>query len=376
MSRQFLPLGMSLVVMSTPLPAETVTYSYDARGRLVAASHSGSVNNGLVTSYVYDDADNRVLATTSGSANPAAGTPTEAADILYGSYGPDAISGLGGADIFYLQQGGDETISGGSGNDAFLFGAGLNAADIVNGGPDQDQLVLTGNYQALQLGGNITNIESFSMLSSEDNRFGDASGSLDIRYNYTLVLADQLIPPGQSITFDAAQLRAGERLAFDGSAETDGSVRVYGGRAEDLLTGGAGADLLVGRHAADRINGLGGADTLQYRAGEWTGDTFDTIVGFDEREDRIDLPVAVGGFAAPVGQASVSTASFRNDIAAAVPSLGAGQAVLVTATAGSLSGRTFLVVNTDGIAGYGADDLAIDIEAPPVPVPASTHIFI
>src|SRR5436309_8189046 len=38
---------------------ETQTYSYDARGRLVKVSHTGTVNNGNNACYAYDRADNR-----------------------------------------------------------------------------------------------------------------------------------------------------------------------------------------------------------------------------------------------------------------------------------------------------------------------------
>lgn len=47
--------------------SETVTYTYDARGRLVRVSHSGTVNNNVVTNYTYDRADNRNSKTTSGA---------------------------------------------------------------------------------------------------------------------------------------------------------------------------------------------------------------------------------------------------------------------------------------------------------------------
>lgn len=39
--------------------SETVTYTYDARGRLVKVERSGSVNNGVKAEYRYDKADNR-----------------------------------------------------------------------------------------------------------------------------------------------------------------------------------------------------------------------------------------------------------------------------------------------------------------------------
>lgn len=39
--------------------AETVTYTYDAKGRLVRVVRSGSVNNGVVTELSHDKAGNR-----------------------------------------------------------------------------------------------------------------------------------------------------------------------------------------------------------------------------------------------------------------------------------------------------------------------------
>jgi len=46
--------------------SETITYKYDARGRLIQVSHTGSVNNNVVTNYSYDKADNRNVVTTNG----------------------------------------------------------------------------------------------------------------------------------------------------------------------------------------------------------------------------------------------------------------------------------------------------------------------
>lgn len=39
--------------------SETVTYSYDAKGRLILVSHAGTVNNNVVATYTFDRADNR-----------------------------------------------------------------------------------------------------------------------------------------------------------------------------------------------------------------------------------------------------------------------------------------------------------------------------
>ena len=50
--------------------SEIVTYSYDARGRLVQVARTGTVNNGVTTAYTIDKADNRTSKTTTGSLNP------------------------------------------------------------------------------------------------------------------------------------------------------------------------------------------------------------------------------------------------------------------------------------------------------------------
>ena len=50
--------------------AETVTYTYDAKGRLVKVVRTGTVNNNVETVYTYDKADNRKAQVTTGSQNP------------------------------------------------------------------------------------------------------------------------------------------------------------------------------------------------------------------------------------------------------------------------------------------------------------------
>lgn len=47
--------------------AETITYSYDAKGRLVKVVHTGTVNNNVQVQYTHDDADNRKTVTVTGA---------------------------------------------------------------------------------------------------------------------------------------------------------------------------------------------------------------------------------------------------------------------------------------------------------------------
>lgn len=56
-----------LGVAAAAIASETVTYRYDARGRLVKVEHAGTVNNNVNTVYTYDKADNRTNKTTTGA---------------------------------------------------------------------------------------------------------------------------------------------------------------------------------------------------------------------------------------------------------------------------------------------------------------------
>jgi len=53
---------IALIVASaaaTAIASETVSYTYDARGRLTQVKHSGTVNNNVSATYGYDKANNR-----------------------------------------------------------------------------------------------------------------------------------------------------------------------------------------------------------------------------------------------------------------------------------------------------------------------------
>lgn len=65
--KTFIVLISGLGVAAAAAAAETVSYSYDSRGRLVEVEHSGNVNDGVITNYAYDDADNLTNKTTAGA---------------------------------------------------------------------------------------------------------------------------------------------------------------------------------------------------------------------------------------------------------------------------------------------------------------------
>lgn len=62
----------AMLVANGPLSAaETVTYTYDAQGRVIKVERTGTVNNGVKTEYKHDRAGNRTTVIVTGSPNPA-----------------------------------------------------------------------------------------------------------------------------------------------------------------------------------------------------------------------------------------------------------------------------------------------------------------
>jgi len=51
------PITLALTT-GTALANETITYTYDARGRLVEVNHTSGPSAGVKVEYEYDDADN------------------------------------------------------------------------------------------------------------------------------------------------------------------------------------------------------------------------------------------------------------------------------------------------------------------------------
>ncbi|GLK52031.1 MAG: hypothetical protein CMF76_10065 [Maricaulis sp.] len=60
-------LGALVLPLGAAAAQETVTYTYDAQGRVVEVQHSGGPNHGVKREYEYDDADNRTRKKTTGA---------------------------------------------------------------------------------------------------------------------------------------------------------------------------------------------------------------------------------------------------------------------------------------------------------------------
>jgi hypothetical protein len=127
-----------------------------------------------------------------------------------GTAGDDSFSGALANDTFDLSQGGNDTAYGWGGNDVFVMGGALNALDKINGGSGSNTVVLDGDYSS-QLVFNATTMLDIQTLK------------LTAAFDYGLKTADATVAAGKSLLVDGSTLGASDKLAFNGSAEIDGT---------------------------------------------------------------------------------------------------------------------------------------------------------
>ncbi|HEX8450036.1 MAG TPA: hypothetical protein VF652_10645, partial [Allosphingosinicella sp.] len=199
---------------------------------------------------------------------------------------------------FFIYGGsGVDKLTGGAKNDVFLFGAQgqWGSSDILTGGGGIDQLALRGDY-VITFGANqLVGVEQIAVVSAYDTRFGDLGDS----YDYNLTMNDANVD-GIQMTIDAALLRSNEVLTFNGSAEDDGSFRVFGGSGTDFIQGSQNGDIIVGRERGDTLYGNGGNDVFRYNSIADSNSTErDGIQDFNAGDlidlSRIDANVLVDG---------------------------------------------------------------------------------
>jgi predicted extracellular nuclease len=182
---------------------------------------------------------------------------------------------------------GTDNLTGGSNTDVFLFGASgqWGSSDIVNGGGGTDQLALRGDYSIVFGAGQLVSIEQMVLVSAHDTRFGALGGN----YDYNLTMNNGNVPGATQFTLDATSLRPTETLVFNGSAESDGSFRIFGGQGADTITGSQQGDILIGHLGLDTLTGGAGVDIFRYRSiADSTPAAPDQILDFTQGE-TIDL---------------------------------------------------------------------------------------
>lgn len=287
------------------------SYSYDPNGAFdyLVAAGTGAVDSQAEDSFKYTvTGGNEVTVTVTVNGVWSAG------DVLRGTSDNDTITGTQFNDVIDVSQGGNDSVSGGAGDDYIYFGGTFTAGDQVLGGPGFDVLALLGNTNVTLGDNSLFGIERLTL-------FG-ASGREQDPVHYSITTDDANVGAGQTLVVYAAFLGAQESLTFVGLDEQDGRFEIYGGAGADVLVGGQQNDTIVGNAGADQLYGMGGNDWLyggggsdQLRGGfgsdlfvfrsatDSTPDAYDGIADFEGTTDLINLELIDADAGAPGEQA-------------------------------------------------------------------------
>lgn len=169
--------------------------------------------------------------------------------LFYDGVSNDTFIGGAQWDNFSLSYGGNDTAIGGGGGDTFNVGGALTAADLIDGGEGDDVLYMNGDYSGgITLDGAfIQSIETIGM-----------SGA----YNYNVQATDSLVEAGGHLYVTGWGITgAGNKLWFNGQAETDGTFDFTDSIGNDWLIGGQMDDRFYSeKGGSDLLAGLGGDD--------------------------------------------------------------------------------------------------------------------
>ncbi len=218
-----------------------------------------------------------------------------AANVLNGSFLGDLMRGLGGNDVYVVDDAGDvvDEIAPGSGG----YDSVLSSVDHELG-PNLEALTLTGTGKIDGKGNGLGNT---LFGNGAINKLSGGGGDDLLRGGGG---KDTIDGGGGSDTADYSDMAKAVQLKLDGSKMV--SVKI-GGKSEDQLknvenvTGGLGKDKLVGDGKANTLDGLLGKDTLSGGAGKDkflfdTGlgsDNADSITDFKHKQDKLALDDAI-----------------------------------------------------------------------------------
>ncbi len=392
----------------------------DGNDMLRIETGSANVDGGLGNDTLFAAFSNASSMTFHGGVGDDSVTGGQGQSALYGDDGNDRISAYNGRSSCYGGAG-DDTLY----NTSSYSMAGSGSA-VVDGGGGHDYASLersaaTGNTFTIDFrsaaitlfdGTQILNCEGISFVASNGNDVMTASNSavgytenrlygltgddiltassnggwLDGGSGYNLLIASAGVDymysgvadyekSTKGVTVDLnittaqggggyakGDLLAATVLSVIGSAKDD---VILGDQFTNTFNGGGGNDKLtggIGFH--DTLTGGAGKDTFIYGgAADSTGSSYDTVTDFDANADHFKVLNAVTGIDNTIATGALNTANFDADLGAAIGSkLKAHHAIVFTPDTGTLAGKTFLVVDQDGTAGYlSGSDLVIDI---------------
>ena len=192
--------------------------------------------------------------------------------LVYGGYGVDTLTGGSGNDIFVFEAGRTGTLD-------RMIGGGGNDAVVVSG----QEAGATGPARITIEAGTFSGIEALSF----NGRFATDPSA---RPSYEAVLKNGNVASAATLIVNGSSLGEAQSLSFDGSAVGSGQLTIFGGAGTDILKGGSNADTIYAGEGADGLTGNGGADLFQYRStGESTVAGSDRILDFEIGRDKIDL---------------------------------------------------------------------------------------
>jgi Ca2+-binding RTX toxin-like protein len=190
-----------------------------------------------------------------------------------GTNGDDVQSGTALDDVFNYSQGGKDRLNGAGGNDIFRMGGALTAADRIDGGKFQtDVVIFDGAYNDFVLGAK-------TLVDIEELRFKEG-------HDYDITIHDAMAASNPNVPFivDASRLGAEDVFEFHGESETDANLVVTSGAGNDVILTGDGSDFAYGGAGGDTVFGFGARDVAFGGDG---GDALDGGVGEDVlRGDR------------------------------------------------------------------------------------------
>jgi hypothetical protein len=322
---------------------------------------------------------------------------------------------------------GNDNIIGGERNDGVFFetGAWSNAGHSFDGRNGVDSIAFRGSG----LGGIVLNgvqrVENVVLLSEDQTNFGGQDLNLGT-FDYGVTTVDSNTTVGTTLRIDGFFLNSSETLTVNANAETNANLIIFGGAANDTLSGGNQSTPIIGQGGTDLIFGGGGGDTMNGGAAfdggifgpnrAWDGVNvygysaasdsrsadlslagIDRIAGFDWTLDDIDINAggpATNGLVLGIAGLNVTDVNatvgsldfvannlandFNTNLAAQINGiLDPGQAAILRVTSGTLTGSEVFVadVNNNGSFDEGVD-LVIIFDNAVSQLPPSTDFII
>lgn len=198
-------------------------------------------------------------------------TASSRGDRLWVGGGNNHVLARGGDDYVRYEIGGENTLSGGAGNDTLVAFHGDSPVyfivDTFAGGVDDGQLSQINGFEHYEV---IGSVQNDVISTGNNNDWINASSGDDTVFG-----------------MDGGDLIFGER-GFDELDGGGGSDTLHGGFGNDTLTGGDGRDVLIGNWGDDSLNGGNGNDALSGGTGA------DILTGGIGR-DRFEFKQAIPG---------------------------------------------------------------------------------